>query len=57
MPDSPTALMQVMRLVSEAKLAERRVLTSVEAQMQWLGEVTTPKEQARLGTFLARSNS
>jgi hypothetical protein len=57
MPDSPTALMQVMRLVSEAKLAERRVLTSVEAQMQWLGEVTTPKEQARLGTFLARSKS
>ena len=57
MPDSPTALMQVMRLVSEAKLADRRVFTSPEAQMQWLGEVTTPKEQARLGAFLARLGS
>jgi hypothetical protein len=46
--------MQLMRIVSEAKLPERRVFTSSEAQARWFEEVTTSDEQARLKTFLAR---
>src|SRR5579859_4020408 len=51
-PDSPTALMQVMRLVSEAKLASRRVFTSPDELIAWLGEVTTPARHARLRAFV-----
>jgi|CZKU01.1.fsa_nt_gi hypothetical protein len=53
-PDSPTSVMQVMRLVSEARLPDRRVFTSPETQIQWLAEVTTPKELDRLKEFVAR---
>ena len=52
--DMPAALMQVMRLVSEARLPDRRVFTSPETQIQWLAEVTTPKELDRLKEFVAR---
>lgn len=53
-PDSPTALMQVMRLVSDAQSPDRRVVTSIEAMISWLSPVTTPKELARLKVFLDR---
>jgi hypothetical protein len=52
--DSPTTVMQLMRIVSEAKLPDRQVFTSSEPHARWLEEVTTPKEQARLKVFLAR---
>jgi hypothetical protein len=39
--DMPTALMQVMRFVSEAQLKGRRVFTSPNDLTEWLREVTT----------------
>jgi hypothetical protein len=53
-PDSPTAVMQATRLVSEANFAERRIFTSAADQIAWLAEVATPKEVDRLKVFLAR---
>jgi len=53
-PDSPMALMQVMRLVGDAQSPDRRVVTSTEALITWLSPVTTPKELARLKVFLDR---
>jgi hypothetical protein len=53
-PDSPTAVMQATRLVSEANFAERRVFTLAADQIAWLAEVATPKEVERLKVFLAR---
>lgn len=55
-PDSPTALMQVMRLVGQAQSPDRRVVTSSEEMISWLSPVTTPKELARLKVFLDRSH-
>jgi hypothetical protein len=53
-PDSPTAVMQLLRVVSETHTAVRQVFTSPETMAAWLAEVTTPKEQARVLAFLAR---
>jgi hypothetical protein len=53
-PDSPATLIQVMRLVDEARSPERRVVTSFEAMISWLMPVTTPKELTRLKVFLGR---
>jgi hypothetical protein len=52
--DMPTALLQVVRLVSEAQLKVRRIFTSPNDLSEWLREVTTAEEQARLTLFLAR---
>lgn len=57
MPISPTAVMQVMRLIGEARFQDRRVFTSPADQVQWLQEVTTLWETARLEVFLARGNA
>src|ERR1019366_1580960 len=54
--DMPTALLQVMRLVSEAQLKVRRIFTSPNDLSEWLREVTTAEEQARLTLFLARGD-
>ena len=54
--DMPAALMQVMRLVSEAQLKVRRIFTSPNDLSEWLREVTTAEEQARLTLFLARGD-
>jgi len=54
--DMPTALMQVMRLVSEAQLKGRRTFTSPNDLTEWLREVTTAEEQARLTLFLSRDD-
>jgi hypothetical protein len=54
--DMPTAFLQVMRLVSEAQLKVRRIFTSPNDLSEWLREVTTAEEQARLTLFLARGN-
>jgi hypothetical protein len=53
-PDSPTAVMQLLRVVSETNTSLRQVFTSRETMAAWLAEVTTPNEQARLLAFLAR---
>ena len=54
--DMPTALMQVMRLVNQAQLKVRRIFTSPHDLSEWLREVTTAEEQARLTLFLARGD-
>ena len=54
--DMPTALMQVMRLVSEAQLKVRRIFSSPNDLSEWLREVTTAEEQARLTLLLARGD-
>jgi hypothetical protein len=51
--DSPTAVMQLMRLVDEAKAKDRRMFTSADDLIDWLGEVSTPEEHARLRAFLS----
>jgi hypothetical protein len=55
LPDSPTAVMQLMRIVKATNHANRQVFTSADALCRWLGEVTTPEEQQRLLTFLDRT--
>jgi hypothetical protein len=55
MPNAPTSVMQMMRVVDEANYRDRRVFTSPIELGAWLSEVTTPMEQARLVTFLSRS--
>jgi hypothetical protein len=54
--DMPTAFLQVMRLVSEAQLKVRRIFSSPNDLSEWLREITTAEEQARLALFLARGN-
>ena len=51
---SPTAVMQLTRIISEAKFADRRLFTSPNEQIAWLGEIMTPEESARLRSFLDR---
>jgi hypothetical protein len=53
-PGSPTAVMQLFRVVSESHTPARQVFTSPEPMVAWLAEVTTPPEQTRLLAFLAR---
>jgi pimeloyl-ACP methyl ester carboxylesterase len=57
MPSSPTAIMQMSRVVTEAKLRERQVFTHADTMHAWLAELATPKESARLEAFLSRANS
>lgn len=52
--DQATSVMQVMRLVREAQFPARRVFTSTTAMEDWLSEVLTPAERARLRTFLGQ---
>jgi len=51
-PDSPTAVMQFLRLIREANLPERKVFLHPEEAVEWLGEVLLPAEVARLRLFL-----
>lgn len=52
LPTSPTTVLQLMRLIREAGLSERRMFLNVEEQIAWLAEVLTPPEIARLREFL-----
>ena len=51
-PGSPTAVLQFMRLIREARLADRRMFFDAEEQIAWLAEVLTEDEAARLREFL-----
>jgi hypothetical protein len=53
-PDSPTAIMQLVRIVKESNHPNWQIFTSTEALCQWLGEVTSPEERARLVALLDR---
>jgi hypothetical protein len=50
--DGALAQLQLSRLVREAENPERRVLRDVASIMQWLGEVLSPPERARIAQFL-----
>jgi hypothetical protein len=52
LPDRSLANLQVIRLVREAELENRRHFTSPGSQWRWLSEVLTPPERARLAEFL-----
>jgi hypothetical protein len=52
--DSPTAVMQILRLVKESKNDSRRVFTSAPDLIAWNAEVATPGELDRLKLFLDR---
>jgi hypothetical protein len=54
LPDSPTAVMQALRLVKESKNESRRVFTSPSDLVAWNAEITTPAELDRLTLFLDR---
>lgn len=51
--DSPTAVMQFVRLVRETNHPERRLFYDVDELQAWLDEVLTPEESRRLRAFLA----
>jgi hypothetical protein len=53
--DSPTAIMQVVRLVRESDNDLRRVFSEPEAALDWMGEVLAPHELKRARAFLAIS--
>jgi hypothetical protein len=50
--NSPTALMQFLRLVRESGHADRRLFYDVAELERWLGEILTPEEASRLHAFL-----
>lgn len=50
--DSPTAVMQFLRLVREAEHPARRLFTDPGELVAWVSEVLTPPEVARVRTFL-----
>jgi hypothetical protein len=52
LPDRSLASLQVVRLVREAELENRRHFTSPGQQWRWLGETLTPAERTRLAEFL-----
>jgi hypothetical protein len=53
--DAPSAVLQFVRLIREAGLADRRLFFDAEETMTWLGEVLTPEEKVRLRTFIGAS--
>jgi hypothetical protein len=50
--DAPTSVMQVFRLVKEARFAFRKVFTDPAQMEAWLGELLTEAERQRLRAFL-----
>ncbi|HKU43572.1 MAG TPA: hypothetical protein VJR89_35660 [Polyangiales bacterium] len=53
--NSPTAIMQFVRLVRESDNEQRRVFSDVEAALGWAGEVLAADELLRARAFLASS--
>lgn len=51
-PRSPTAVLQFLRVVRESNHEKRRLFQEISALVQWVAEVLTPEELARLGRFL-----
>jgi hypothetical protein len=54
LPDSPTAVLQAIRLVREAKNPSRRVFLSPADLIAWNAEIMTPAELERLKAFVGR---
>jgi hypothetical protein len=53
--DSPSAVMQMLRVVRDSHHDERRLFFEEAPLVQWLGQVLTPTESARLRQFLKES--
>ena len=51
--DHATSVMQILRLIQEARFPDRQVFTSIPRLTGYLGGVLTDRERARLETFLA----
>lgn len=49
---SPTAVMQFYRLLRDADNPNRRMFSDAKEMVDWLGEVLSPEESARLSEFL-----
>jgi hypothetical protein len=54
-PEQSVANLQVVRLVREAENEVRRIFTDARKHHDWLAEVLTPPELARLNEFLPLS--
>jgi hypothetical protein len=52
LPEQPTTNLQVVRLIREAENPDRRLFSSPFELRDWLSEVLTPAETARLRVFL-----
>jgi hypothetical protein len=52
--DSPTAVMQFLRLVRESEHPRRRLFSDKAALLDWIGEVATPEELRRAQEFLGQ---
>ncbi len=50
----PTSVLQLFRLVKESAVEVRRLFTDMAELQDWLDEVLTSEERARLRTFLAK---
>lgn len=50
--ESPTAVMQFLRLAREAEHPARRLFTDPDELVAWVAEVLTPPEVARVRSFL-----
>jgi len=49
---SPTAVLQFLRMVRESQHPDRRLFNDVDMLVAWLSEVLTPPEIARMKEFL-----
>jgi hypothetical protein len=54
-PDAPSAVLQFMRLIREAKLPDRKMFFDPDALVAWLKETLTPLETQRLRQFIAEN--
>jgi hypothetical protein len=50
--ESSTAVLQFLRLVRQSRHPDRRLFYNAAAMVEWLSEVLTPEETARLKQFL-----
>jgi hypothetical protein len=55
LPDSPTAIMQLFRLVRESQHPSRKVVTSADELESWLTPVLNAAETRRLREFLSEA--
>jgi hypothetical protein len=52
-PESPSAMLQFLRLVRESDNPDRRMFDDPALMVAWLDEVLDAQERARLRAFLA----
>ena len=53
-PESPTAVLQFLRVIRESKHPNRRLFERVDDLISYLNGVLTPQENERLAVFLSR---